>query len=344
MTTLIPVAFDRPLALLLILAGIVPWLCDPRRRSLAPYLGIVPTDRLSRWVERGLRLAGTLAIVALSTALAGIHLPGGEKVRITQGAHLVLLLDRSLSMNDAFERTQDGPGISKATAAKQLLNNFAMQRDKDQVGVIAFSTMPMPVLPLTAHPQAVNAAINAIDHPGLARTDIGRALLLALNMLDADYDPTASRAVILVSDGAGVIGREVQDQIRSSLLRQPVQLYWLFLRSPGTPSIYEQPVDRRRDTPQSMPERHLNLFFESLGIPYLAFEAENPEDVAQALEKIDEQEQQPLRVMEAVPRTDLSLWASLIALLCLLILLVAHLSERSFTLIMRSPSGRPHHG
>src|SRR5690606_3692740 len=330
MMSAFPLALDRPLILFAgVLLTALPWLLQPRQASLSPYLATLPDDPLSALIHKGLRLLGSISILALSIALAGLHLPGGQVEKITQGAHLTLVIDRSSSMNEPFG-TAESQSLSKAQAAKQLLRNFADQRDKDQIGVVAFSTTPMPILPLTSPTEAIHAAINAIDHPGLSHTDIGRALLLSLKMLETQADPLSSRAIVLVSDGAGVISRQVQDQIRTSLLREPVQLYWLFIRSTGTPSIYEQPSDRRRDTPQAMPERHLHLFFESLGVPYLAFEAESPAEVAKALEAIDEQEQRPLRYTEAIPRTDLSTAATVIALISLCLLLLAHLLEQSF--------------
>ncbi|MCQ9615835.1 VWA domain-containing protein [Paenalcaligenes niemegkensis] len=335
----IPIALDYPVVLLPgIVLMVLPWLFQPRQASLSPYIAALPDDRVSYIFDKGLRLIGSITILALSVALAGLHIPGGQEEKIAQGAHLVLLIDRSTSMNESFGSFGSNTDLSKAVAAKLLLRNFAEQRDKDQIGVVAFSTAPMPILPLTAQPEAINAAINAIDHPGLSHTDIGRALLVSLNMLQTDPDPLTSRAVVLVSDGAGVINRQVQEQIRTSLLRQPVQLYWLFIRSTGTPSIYERPSDRRKDTPQAMPERHLHLFFESLGIPYLAFEAESPAEVSQALEKIDEQEQHPLKYTEDIARTDLGKYATMLAMCCLLLLMIAHLLERSFTFASHSRS------
>lgn len=326
-------AVDHPSALYLgLLFALLPWGLQPQIKSLAPSLASMPTDPYSRALDISLRLLGSLAIIALSLGLAGLHVPGGQIEKMAQGAHVALVIDRSSSMNELFGQADSANDLSKAQAAKLLLHDFAQRRDKDHIAVVAFSTTPMPILPLTSHPEAIHAAINAIDHPGLSHTDIGRALQLSLNMLYTHHDPLTSRAVILVSDGAGVISREVQDTLRNSLLRQPVQLYWLFIRSSDTPSIYERPSDRRRDTPQAMPERHLHLFFESLGVPYLAFEAQSPAEVASALAQIDAQEQQSIRYTENIPRTELAQYSTGVALLCLALLSLALWLERSFTL------------
>jgi hypothetical protein len=65
---------------------------------------------------------------------------------------------------------------------------------------------PRNVLPLTDHKEAVLAAVDAITRPGLAYTNVGLGLAMALSTQEAD--PTAaSRAILLVSDRAAVIDR-----------------------------------------------------------------------------------------------------------------------------------------
>ncbi|MFX6622253.1 VWA domain-containing protein, partial [Acinetobacter baumannii] len=83
-----------------------------------------------------------------------------------------LLLDRSSSMDDSFAgRPPDGDEDTKSATARRLLVQLLARRPHDRVGIVAFSTAPMPVLPITDQRAAVLAAINAIDRPGLAYTD-----------------------------------------------------------------------------------------------------------------------------------------------------------------------------
>ena len=81
------------------------------------------------------------------------------------------------------------------------------------------------------------------------------------------------------------------------------------------------------DTPQSLPERHLNLFFHTLKVPYRAFEAENPQSVAEAITEIDKLERNPIRYQERIPEHDLTGVAYGIAAGALLLLLLAKLAE-----------------
>ena len=118
------------------------------------------------------------------------------------------------------------------------------------MGVAAFSTSPMLVMPLTDHRAATKAAIDAVDRPGLDYTNIGRGLAMALSMFKADASDR-SRAILLVSDGAGVIDPRIQDDLRAEFKKTNVHLYWLFLRTAGSPGIYELPeADRTRRRPR----------------------------------------------------------------------------------------------
>lgn len=333
-------AVDRPYALWLAVLAVLPFIVQPRRTSAWPWLGTVSPDRLSASVDLIVRILGCVALLALSLGIAGIYRPGGSVKKIGQGAHLVLLIDRSSSMDHSFAgRTPDGNEESKAAAAKRLLKGFAARRPQDRIGVAAFSTMPLMVLPMTDSPAAIEAAIGAIDQPGLTYTDIGRGLAMAFSMFEEDYDPLASRAVVLVSDGAALIDLRVQDALRAALVERPLSLYWLFLRSVGTPGIHDEPETPSRDTPQAMPERHLNIFFQTLGIPYRSFEAEDAESVARAIEEIDRQEQAPLLYTQQVPRRDLAGYAYGVSALALLMVLLSIMAERK---IGPSLSRRPY--
>jgi mxaC protein len=322
----------RPALLWLALLALLPWLLPARQDSPWPWLGAVPTDGPSRMLDLGLRALGALCVIALALACAGLYRSGETVQRLARGAHLALLVDRSSSMNNSFaEDDADDTASrqeSKAAAAKRLLKGFAERRPHDRIGVVAFSTSPMLVMPLSDHCAATEAALDAIDRPGLAYTDVGRGLAMALDLFDADTeDSQASRAVVLVSDGAAVIDRRIQAKLREALSARPVSLYWLFLRTKGSAGPYEQPTSPEDDTPQVMPERHLHLFFQSLGVPYRAFEASSADDVATAIDEIDRQQLAELRYLERIPRRDLSSCALGVAAFCLTLLVAVRLLE-----------------
>lgn len=317
----------NPALLLLLPLAIVPLLWIGQRAQDYPSLDVIGSDWLSTaadWVIRGIT---SLSIAALILGLAGLHLRGMSVERVGTGAHIVLLIDRSSSMDNTFAgRQPTGGEMSKSAAAKALLMDFVKEREHDRFGVAGFSTAPFHVLPITDEKEAVLAAVRAIERPGLAFTDIGRGLALALATHEAD-PAAASRAIVLVSDGAGVIDRKVQDLLRQGFGKRRINLYWLYLRTEGSPGIYEEPRAGQEDTPQALPERHLHKFFTTLGTSYRAFEAENPEAVGEAIAEIDKLERQPIRYLESVPQQNLAHRAYAVAAAGLFLLLAAKLCE-----------------
>lgn len=320
-------ALATPAVLLLLPLALLPLVFMVQRKQGYPSLAGVASDSLSVTVDVGLRLVGALAIACLILGIGGLQLKGQTVERVGEGAHIVLLLDRSRSMDDTFAGRPPSEGeASKSAAARHLLREFVDKRPHDRFGVSAFSTMPMHVLPLTDHKEAVLAAVDAITRPGLAYTNVGLGLAMALSMHEAD--PTAaSRAILLVSDGAAVIDRRVQEKLRAAFAKRPPNLYWLYLRTEGSPGIFDEPNPDVPDTPFALPERHLNKFFESLDIPYRAFEAENPQAVADAIAEIDKLERNPIRYEERIPGRDLSGLAYTLAAIGLALLLLAKLAE-----------------
>lgn len=333
---------DHPAVLVLLALALLPLAALPLRGVALPAVALVPRDGLSMAVSVGIRLAGELAIAALVLGLAGLNVKARAVERIGSGANLMLLIDRSASMDNTFADRAPGAGEeSKSAAAKRLLTEFLGRRPRDRIGIAAFSTSPIPVLPLTDHHEAVAAAVAAIDRPGLALTDVGRGLALALDRFDAAAAAGGSRAVLLVSDGAAVIDPRVQAALRDSLKRSAVRIYWLFLRTVGSPGIFDPPRTPGEDTPQAMPERHLNLFLASLGVPYRAFEAGSPEAVADAIAEIDRQESQPIAYLERIPRRDLTRLCYAVAAAACALLVAARLAERGLGERRRTAADRP---
>ncbi|WP_036258428.1 vWA domain-containing protein [Methylocapsa aurea] len=320
--------FAQPQMLWLLPLAALPIFLSASRRQAYPSLEGLPEDLFSRIVSLAVAATGIIAIGATILALAGPYRRGQWTERVGQGAETVLLIDRSGSMNETFAgRQPTGGEESKASAARRILRDFVLQREHDRIGVAAFSSAPMLVLPLTDRRDAVLAAVDAIDRPGLAKTDVGRGLSMALAMSE-EGAPLASRVVLLVSDGAAVIDPRLQNKLRAGFARVRVNLYWLFLRTAGDRGIFEAP-EPGQDTPQAMPERHLDIFFKSLGIPYKAFEVESPDAVREAVREIDRLENHPIVYRERIPRQDLAATFYALAGLATALLLGAKLCEVS---------------
>lgn len=315
------VAFETPWALAGLILIVLPMLKTGVAPSVYSWLQIVPPDPLSSLFSAALRVCGMLAVAALSFGLSGIYLKEQQVERIGRGAHIVLLLDRSRSMDDTFAgKAPDGSNESKAATAKRLLTDFIDQREHDLIGVAAFSTSPLYVMPLSENKQAVKAAIAATDAPGLAYTNISKGLSMAASFFE-QQPLTGSRILLLISDGAAAIDPDSEQALRELIKRQQIRLYWVFLRTENSPGIFDPPKDARNDNADAMPERYLHLFFKSLNVPYQAYEAESPDAVQKAIADIDRLENRPLHYFERIPKQDVSAlcyrWAVVLMLLLL---------------------------
>lgn len=338
MTLLSRLGATLPQILWLLPLALLPLVVSSQRRTLVSAIAAAPADALSRTIGWALRLAGIVAIGGLILALSGPYRSGETITRTGIGAQISMLIDRSGSMNETFAGKQpSGAEESKAAASRRLLADFVGSRAHDQFAVTAFSTSPMLVVPMTDRHDAVRAAIAAIDRPGLDYTNVARGLGMALPQFGAGA-AQVSRVVLLVSDGAAVIDPKIQGPLRAEFAKIHPNLYWLFLRTKGSPSIYDKPAGE--DTPQAAPERHLDLFFKSLGVPYRAFEAEGPEQVAEAIRQIESLERDPIPYTEQRPRRDLTPWAYALAMAGLLVLVAGKLLEADLQGGGRATAGR----
>ena len=107
------------------------------------------------------------------------------------------------------------------------------------VGVITFSNSAMFILPLTQNKDAIKAAVNATAGNALFQTNIGAGLTSSAELFNGVAD-SGSRAIILVSDGAGRIDANTQQKIRDWFDRFQIGLYWIVLRQPDGISIFDE--------------------------------------------------------------------------------------------------------
>jgi len=308
--------------------AILPWLTQVHENQIVSSVSLVPEDSAAKWIDRLYKLLASLVICMVLLILAFPHIPETEQVKSGEGAHTVILLDRSRSMDEPFRDASDKtnrPNLvnndpnnkSKSHVSKEILGKFVGKRDEDRFGMTVFSTKPIRTLPITNKPEVLHAAVNAGDiGRGLAETNIGSALIGALSVYEGK-PYTGSRNILLISDGGDVLNTPVRAKIKGLLRKHRVSLFWIFIRSHNAEAI---------DTKDSFsPHIVLNLFFESLATPYTLYTAENPDDLENAIRAIGQIQSQPILYTEVVPRREMTkrLYPTLIALL--LSLLVMHL-------------------
>lgn len=314
---------------------LVPFLGHPQRVLRHSWLALVPADRFSPWFDRVRKLIAAVLFASLIFGLAGLHRAQYPVERIGRGAHMVLLVDRSRSMDQPFGRgyRRNAVGVSrsgtqsKGRVARQLLGQFVAQRDKDLFGLVAFSTFPVPILELTRNHAVVQAAIAAGNiGRGLSETNIGAGLERALAFFE-EVPYTGSRIVVLVSDGAAELNESTRLRIINMINRLRVSLYWIYIRSAHGPRIVDDPKGEADGDADDGPERTLHGFFSEMGAPYKAYTADSPQALQRAIADVAQLQNLPIRYVELIPRRDLSALCYRIALCALLLLVMLKLLE-----------------
>jgi mxaC protein len=317
--------FLQPWALLLTILATIPWFRRGQSTLNYPSAAMIPDDPLSEGIDQLLRIAGIGAFLCLALGIARPYWREQWVERIGTGAHIVLLLDRSSSMNENFTGRYLGARAheSKSAMARKLLSEFVGRREHDLFGMVAFAAAPIYVLPLTEDRIAVQAAIAAAGGRGHGVTSIAPGLAMALDFFSGQPNK-ASRIVLLVSDGAARIDDETRDRLRQAFQEAQATLYWIYLRNPTSAPLSEKPANPNEST---TPEYFLNEYFQTLGVPYRAFEAENPNAMERAIGEVEGLENLPMQYREKLPRQDLSGTFFGLALIFLAILVTAKAVE-----------------
>ncbi len=332
----IPLGVTHGWVLALLPLAALPLIRPPASAIPYSWRGLLPNDPFSLGIDRVLRTIGSLTLVSLVLAASGLHRSAYEVARVGQGAHMVLLVDRSTSMDQPFGRmtaadiAASNVQPSKGEVARELLSTFVAQRQNDRFGMVVFSTFPIPVLRPTDRHDVVHASIMAGNvGRGLAETNIGAGLEQALEYFEGQ-PYTGARIVVLVSDGAGEISQTPRLRIAHRMQRLRASLYWIYIRSERGPELFDTAGPAGiTAAPEMTPEHALHAFFSRMGSPYRAYTAESPEDLERAIADVSRLQNLPVRYRETIARHDLTTACLAAALAGLILLAAARLSERS---------------
>ncbi len=326
--------FSHPWLLWLLPLAILPLLLQRAHAKHYSWVDMLPEDRLSDLVGLALKILAVLTLVFIILGLAAPHTTETKVERIGVGAQIALVLDRSASMDDPFSGTTNAAGNTtvgetKSVAAARLITDFVKSRQQDMFGMITFSNSAMYVLPLSENKKAVIAAVQATGGNALFQTNIGSGLTSSAGLFDKVPD-SGSRAVILLSDGAGRVDANTQQKIKDWFDRMHISLYWIVLRQPGGISIFDPNFKPVEDQPLP-PEIELYEFFKTLKTPFKAYEAEDPKSLQLAMNDINNREKKPFKYFEKIPGHDYSNICFMIAALMIALLLgVKHLEVRTW--------------
>ncbi len=313
-------AFSQPWLLWLLPLALLPLVFQRTHSKSYSWLDMLPPDPLSDLIGLILKILAVLTLLFIVLGLGAPHTKQQEIERIGVGAQIALVLDRSASMDDAFSgSTTNAVGETKSAAAARLITQFVQSRKNDMLGMITFSNSAMYVLPLTENKEAMVAAVRATAGNALFQTNIGSGLTSGAGLFDNVPD-SGSRALILLSDGAGRISAETQQKIRDWFDRMHISLYWIVLREPGGISIFDKNYAPNPDKALP-PEIELFEFFKTMKTEFHAYEAEDPKSLQLAIDDINRKEKKPIKYLEKIPGKDLSSACFVLAAIIIALLL-----------------------
>lgn len=287
------------------------------------------TARAWPWLMRGLAV---LTLSTLVVSMAGPYREGGLEQRVGKGAEIVIVLDRSGSMSEGLKgrdvsRLEAEAGkdesqfLSKIEAARTVLLRFMRQRPGDTFGVVAFNSSPINVAPLSADRALAEAALLSAQSQSTGFTALSRALGMALEYFDG-RPRTATRLILLVSDGDAVIEPEDQAILKQAFAHYGAQLMWVYVQGERETSILDSVIagdneiiseaDRARAA--SAQSASMHQVFSQLGMPYQAFEVDSEVGLRQALQAIAKATNRPTRYAYRLPRQDLAGWGYALSL------------------------------
>ena len=317
--------FINPWILFLIPLIFIPFIFFQENSNKYSWNEMIPQDFISLLIGFLLKILSSIIIGLFIILLSEPYSDQKVVERIGEGAQIGLVLDRSASMDDPFVGTDGEVGETKSGAASRLIIDFFESRTNDMVGVVTFSNSAMFVLPLTQNKDAIKAAVNATAGNALFQTNIGAGLTSSAALFKEVAD-SGSRAIILLSDGAGRIDANTQQKIKDWFERFQIGLYWIVLREPGGYSIFDDDFVPLQEH-QVPPQQELHDYFKTFKTPFKAYEAEDPKSLETAIQDIGLKEKKPIIYTERIPGQNYSLPLIILTLILTGILLILKLLE-----------------
>lgn len=204
------------------------------------------------WIPSTLRVAAVvLTILALARPLRGDI----ELSSLSEGVDIVLLLDRSSSMEQKDVRGRDVP--RRFDIASRVLADFATRRMNDSEGasdyvaLVGFARYPELLCPFTLDSDAMTGILAEVDtekRKVMDGTGIGIAIAKAVAVLE--NSEAKSRVVILLTDGEETVNIIPPMRAARIAAAKGIKVYTVYAGprfrkmltlNPGRPS-YDKPV------------------------------------------------------------------------------------------------------
>lgn len=158
----------------------------------------------------------------------------GDPIEQTKSARdLMVAVDLSGSMETADFKTADGKQISRLAAVKQVLTEFAAQREHDRLGLIVFGDSPYLQAPFT---EDHATWMTLLDETEIAMagqsTMFGDAIGLAIKLFESSE--TENRVLIVLTDGNDTGSKVPPVEAAKVAKHKKVTIYTIAIGDPET--------------------------------------------------------------------------------------------------------------
>lgn len=323
--------FFKPELLWLLPLALLPFISYGVKQFSFPGLEDWPNDFISNCLRWGVRSLAALTLAALIIAAAAPFTEGGTVTRVGEGSEIVIVLDRSGSMSEALgenDHSRDAKFVSKIEASRKVLLKFMDQRPADTFGVVAFNAAPVRVAPLSADRELAKAALQSAEANSSGFTALNRALAMGLDYFN-NRPFTATRLIMLVSDGDAVIEKEDREILKNAFKQTRAKLIWVYVHAGVEKNILDSVIAGENEF---ISEKHLkeaemnqnvamNKLFEELDIPYQAFEVNSEAGLKHAVAEVARMTNKPTRYEYRLPRQDYAVYFYLLTMALLGVLI-----------------------
>lgn len=183
-----------------------------------------------------------------------------EPIEQTKSARdLMIAVDLSGSMETADFKAADGQQISRLAAVKQVLAEFAAQREHDRLGLIVFGDSPYLQVPFTEDHRTWLTLLEETEIAMAGQsTMFGDAIGLAIKLFEAS--DTENRVLIVLTDGNDTGSTVPPVEAAKVAKNKQVTIYTIAVGNPET--IGEEALDL--DVMQSVADITGGGFYQAL--------------------------------------------------------------------------------
>ncbi|MBN2531916.1 MAG: VWA domain-containing protein [Spirochaetales bacterium] len=152
-------------------------------------------------------------------ALGGPHMIEKERIYLTKGIDIIIVLDESGSMS-----TPDFEPGNRFESAKRVINQFTHSRENDQIGLVTFSSDAILRVPPTLDYTMLEEQLQ-----NLTLMELGEETAIGMGIAVAALHLKSSRAlnkiIILITDGVNNTGRVTPEQAALLASRTGIRIY-----------------------------------------------------------------------------------------------------------------------